>query len=804
MNLQFGSQHIAFNVLLPSGIWETRPAVRPFPWLKSAPLSLIWHDQRGRHIWLSDHDPDAISEDPDFRIGNGSNHLITMEWERDPGSLHIKIEFALSDRHPILQWRFHVANQTGNAVYLDWIPMLHTGSIGRTRHRTLDPYTSLYLQRDAGNLGLGFEGESPEFAFYTNGWQSWNYAGTLDINDACPWSKFGPINHPVRINAGTPQPKMQGHFVSDFYGVFGDRMTRKGFILGFLSQRQVFGTIEGLVDPVHPTLRMWANLDGVSIEPDQTFITDWAYLEIADLTPAEPISNFFEAVAIQNDVKRDQPSPVGWCSWYHAYESVSEKWMMDNINWGTANRERIPLDIIQLDDGYENEVGDWFSWKESFPDGIEPICNTIRAAGFKPGIWIAPFIAKRRSEIARDHPQWILRNRFKFPVNPGFLWNTFPFALDITHPEVMEHLHWIITKFVQEMGFEYLKLDFLYAGALPGSRYDVSRTRAQSLYQALQLMRDAAGEETLLLGCGCPIGSGIGIFDVMRIGPDVAPRWKPYYKGIERLLETEQGFPSARNAILTTVNRLPMHKHWWVNDPDCLIVRSSDTHLSQAEVQTLASVIAMSGGALILSDHLPSLSEERVDWFARLIPPLPQSAIAMDWFDTSHPSKLVVDLNGKVGSWKLILLINWADEPTDLYLNFRDFDLDISSHYHLFDFWNERYQRSTAPEIQFKDIPAHGACMLAVREVSSDPQWVGDTLHISQGLIVKEWQFESGHLYAQLVLGRESSGKAWIALPQSPKSIKIDEKEIAWNDVVPGICQVELGVDQNALLWISW
>jgi alpha-galactosidase len=804
MNFRFNSQHIACTKFLPSGVWELTPTQQPFPWLRSAPISLLYHDQRRRYSWLAEGDPYAFSESRSFQKTIGSSQFITMEWDTQPGQLTKKVEYALSDDGPILLWRFHTTNRTGKAIHLDWIIMLHTGIIGPRQHRTLDPYRNFMQRGEDGVLGLGFEVENPEFAFYTSGWQSWNYAGTLDIHDPTPWSLFGPIDHPVRINAGTPRPKRKGHFISDFFAVFGDRRSRMGLILGSLSQRQAFSTIEGWVHPAHPTLRMWANLDGIRIEEGESFSTDWAYLELIDLNRQDPLCRYFEAVAVENNASLRHDPPVGWCSWYHAYESVSEKWMMDNISWASANRDWIPLNVIQLDDGYEKEVGDWTSWKDSFPNGIEPVCNAIRGADFTPGVWFAPFIAKRRSEIAQAKPEWILRNRFGFPVNPGFLWDSFPYVLDVTHPEVIQHLRNLITNFVERLGFEYLKLDFLYAGALPGIRYDPSRTRAQSLYKALQAMKDAAREETELLGCGCPLGSGIGIFDIMRIGPDVAPRWKPYYKGIETLLDKEQAFPSTRNAIVTTVNRLPMHQRWWVNDPDCLIVRSVDNDLTEAEVKTLASVIAMSGGALLLSDHLPSLVEERMNWFARLIPSLPQAAIALDWFDTSHPSKFMMDLEGEIGSWKLIMLINWADQPTDLLLDLREYNLEIPPDYHLLDFWKEDYRRLSMAEIRFKEIPPHGACLLSLREVCSQPQWLGDTFHVSQGLIVKNWQIKSDHLYVQLDLGRKMSGKAWIALQTQPTSFKIEDQEIAWKKIVADVYQIEINIDGNALLKISW
>ena len=31
--------------------------------------------------------------------------------------------------------------------------------------------------------------------------------------------------------------------------------------------------------------------------------------------------------------------------------------------------------------------------------------------------------------------------------------------------------------------------------------------------------------------------------------------------------------PSVRNALQNVLCRLPLHQRWWINDPDCLLLR---------------------------------------------------------------------------------------------------------------------------------------------------------------------------------------------------------------------------------------
>lgn len=105
----------------------------------------------------------------------------------------------------------------------------------------------------------------------------------------------------------------------------------------------------------------------------------------------------------------------------------------------------------------------------------------------------------------------------------------------------------------------------------------------------------------------------------MRIGADVAETWQPRYMGTEFFIHAEPDYPSVRNAIQNTLTLAPLHKRWWINDPDALLLRP-ETDLTLAEVQTLASVIVLSGGSLFISNHLPDLPAERVRMAGRLLP----------------------------------------------------------------------------------------------------------------------------------------------------------------------------------------
>ncbi len=294
---------------------------------------------------------------------------------------------------------------------------------------------------------------------------------------------------------------------------------------------------------------------------------------------------------------------VGWCSWYHYFHDVTEADLDHNL----ALADDWPFDVFQLDDGYQSAIGDWLTTNERFPSDVGAIADRIAAAGRTPGIWIAPFLAAPDSRVATDHPEWLatfpdgspLITMFNPPWGGGL--GGFMYGLDTTHPEVIDHLENLARTLV-DLGFDYLKLDFTFSPSFDGVWHDRSQTPAQRVRAGFDAIRRGAGD-AFLLGCGSPQSHVVGAVDGNRIGPDVAPSWS-----IEAKTEPLAGYrgsqPSSRNAWFNTAARAFMHRRLWLNDPDCLMLRSAETELTAEQMRTWARAVGISGGMVLVSDDL--------------------------------------------------------------------------------------------------------------------------------------------------------------------------------------------------------
>ncbi len=277
--------------------------------------------------------------------------------------------------------------------------------------------------------------------------------------------------------------------------------------------------------------------------------------------------------------RRSHPGTV-WSSWYSLYETVSRARLDDIV-------PRLPglgFTTVQIDDGWERRVGDWTA-NAKFPEGMRDAASSIADLGMRPGLWVAPFITLPGTPVVERYPQMLLRDEDGDLVRAGRNWGSHYYAFDLTRSDAQEHLTETITRLVHEWGYEYLKLDFINAGAVPGRRQqDTDREGAYRL--GIDIVRRAAGEDTYLLGSGAPVMASLGVLDAVRTGPDVAPMWDNY-------ATDDMSDATARNALRNAVERL------WLRgliglDPDAVYFRRRRNLLSEEQMGWIRDAAVLS------------------------------------------------------------------------------------------------------------------------------------------------------------------------------------------------------------------
>lgn len=793
-------------------------ADRQVPAVLNAQTGFFYYRGRAYRNALDSWPHLEVAEETVSTSPHGPLRQLDLSVQPEAGGLHFQLTFAIPEAHPFLLIRLAVENRGSEAISVDRLELLSAGFIYRQRSGLHGSLQFVPEPRSSGSTRQRSGLHPLNLAFFSNGWQSWSHTRVYGETDRYQSTRLGPFNRTVLINAGTPKPRRVGLFASDMFGVLGDRGNRVALLAGFLSQREHFGSLEAYLG-LSRALRLWANGDGVRLAPGERMQTDWACLTFLHLDSADPLGPYLEAVSREHGLiwngeggpafAPNRKVPVGWCSWYHFFQEVSAQDIRQNLAAAGELAPGLPLDLIQIDDGFEAQVGDWFSLSPKFSEGLSSspgmggLAAEIRRAGFTPGLWLAPFILHPRARLIDEHPEWVLRGAWNRPVNAGFIWDTFTTALDLTHPGALDYASEVVRTAAHDWGYPYLKLDFLYAGALPGRHRDPTRTRAQVLRKALVALREAAGEEVALLGCGCPLGSAVGLVEAMRISADVDPKWAPVVKGIRAFFKNEPDLPAARNAIHNSLTRAFTHNRWWINDPDCLLLRP-DIELTLAEVQALASVIALTGGSLLLSDHLPDLPPERLRIARALLPLIGRRPHVLDWFDSPTPSRLQIDLSGPCGAWHLLGVFNWEDRARDVSLDLGDFYLKPSGEYFAREFWRGQSSLIDGQKLTLRQVPAHGAALLALRAYRPYlPQYLGSDLHVSQGLEVTAWEPAPQALDFELARPGAADGAVVLGLPWTPGQVVVNDRPVDPQPLGEGQFRLPLAFHKNASIHLQ-
>jgi alpha-galactosidase len=167
-------------------------------------------------------------------------------------------------------------------------------------------------------------------------------------------------------------------------------------------------------------------------------------------------------------------------------------------------------------------------------------------------------------------------------------------------------------------------------------------------------------------------------------------------------------------------------------DPDCLMLRASETKLNRDETRTLASGVAVFGGALLISDDLGGWGPEQETMAARLIPRVSAKPRCPDLWRNEVPRFMVSRLEDPFGEYRLVWVINWAGKKRDIEVKMNELGLE-AGRYHACEFWSARYLGEFRDSFLLEGLPPHGSAVVRLTPEGEGPLMLGSNVHISQG-----------------------------------------------------------------------
>lgn len=464
-------------------------------------------------------------------------------------------------------------------------------------------------------------------------------------------------------------------------------------------------------------------------EAGDTIYTEWYGIDLR--TDWKAVTNDFAKGRANGRIRRHS-SPSVYSTWYYYGEEITADDV--NINLAEIKGKNLPYSCFQIDDGWEKCFGDWEANKK-FPD-IKGTASKIRSMGLMAGVWTCPFIADTHSNVAKEHPQWLLKHADGSFCN--FVVMGVPnYVFDLSNPEVLNWIDELYKKLVS-WGYNYHKLDF--TRAFPAQRnvvlHNPRMTLVEAYKNAFSVIRNAIGDSSYLEVCGGLYDPLIGIADAQRTGADVMSMW----------LDPADSLPRIPLTVKQNLMRYFMNE-WWDNDPDSLMVRRNDHStrpprgldlglLNDEEAKLFALNQYVGGGLVCSTEPLDTIDDDRLMLLRHIMPVVDTKVDFVDVFSKDrYPSFVDMFVND---SWHTLCFFNWSDEETSLKIKFDeklcpDF-INKDSQYCVCEFFSETYKKEVhyGDEISVCTIKPHSVAVVKIAK-RNEPQIVCSNMHFSMG-----------------------------------------------------------------------
>ena len=291
-----------------------------------------------------------------------------------------------------------------------------------------------------------------------------------------------------------------------------------------------------------------------------------------------------------------------------------------------AGLENLPYMVI--DDGWQKHNCDapWTETKPVFPD-MKALAAEMRAMGARPGIWVRYLVDGKR-EIAEAADDWRLSRDDTY--------------LDPSHPAVLDYVKRITRMIVADWGYELIKHDYstfdLFGtwGFRMGSQitkdgwafYDRGRTSAEIVMDFYAAVREAAGEDCVIIGCNVIGHLCAGLYELNRTGDDTS--------GWEWDRTRKMG-------VNTLSHRLIQNGAFFMADADCVGILGP---VPWEKNRQWLDVLSRTGSPLFVSCKPGILDEDqmaelRAAWALNSVQK--NAARPLDWMENQTPAEWEID-----------------------------------------------------------------------------------------------------------------------------------------------------------------
>lgn len=468
-------------------------------------------------------------------------------------------------------------------------------------------------------------------------------------------------------------------------------------------------------------------------------------------SPLEALERYADAVKAWVQPPIPDEMPMGWISWYGYRLTMTEENVLANAEVVARHFRKYGLTVIQPDHGwqYRDICGNWVA-NDKFPHGMRWLAERLGEMGFELGLWAAPSVVSEFAPLVQQHPEALTRDANGELLVTVEHWHWEPhgrcYQVDPMTLAGQEFLRQF-ARTMNEYGITYLKSDFISSWG-----------GARRLRTGMGVLREELDPGIILRPCSTALNTQLGICNEIGIARDIG--------------NATGNWQHMRVETLELASKWFMHRRFWLNNPDTLIV--GDANESPGEAIGRVTLLGLTGGVVFLADRMPELERqpERLTLVSLCLPGSGVAARPLDLFrigrdGREYPRVWHLHAQAPWGEWEVVGAFNWSEQALAETIDLAELGVPEGEERLVFDFWSRTLVGRFTGQIPVVVPPGAARCLRIMR--APDHPWVLSTdMHVTQGLVELHgvgWDAEAMVLSGEATRAPGETGSVYLYLP---------------------------------------
>jgi alpha-galactosidase len=191
------------------------------------------------------------------------------------------------------------------------------------------------------------------------------------------------------------------------------------------------------------------------LEPQGSYSTPWIYGSYG--VGLDQLSSRFHDYLRARPTHPTSDRPVVLNTWEAVYFDLD----LDKLKALADAAAEVGAERFVLDDGWfrgrrddHAGLGDWYVDEGIWPKGLHPLVDHVTGLGLQFGLWVEPEMVNPDSDLAREHPEWILATGNRMPPTARHQQ-----GLNLGIPAAYDYILERLDSLLNEYDISYLKWD---------------------------------------------------------------------------------------------------------------------------------------------------------------------------------------------------------------------------------------------------------------------------------------------------------------------------------------------------------